>query len=153
MEEITRIPRKEITRIPRKEKKRLKKWLGNNVLPKKSQLLLIFYPMFRDRVVFPKKGKMLREPLVHLLPKLRIDTMLLSENKITIKSEYGISSISLRLIKGTVTYMGNYSFKGVASTPQILHSNINLNSNRPIDGLEIDATDGEVEITIIGQIV
>lgn len=77
-----------------------------------------------------------------------IGTFTLNSQVVTIIRDYGVINISFLLVSGTVTVKGVMSLGSIASTPLTLEADkpLNLGSNLPLDGLEIDASAGVVTV-------
>jgi hypothetical protein len=75
-------------------------------------------------------------------------TFILINSNLLIKSEYGIRSISLKLISGTGSFVGAMKVGSLNSMPIPLNINepVTITSETAIDGLNILASSGEVQI-------
>lgn len=81
-----------------------------------------------------------------------VGTFVLSGESITLIQEWGVRSVSVKLVSGTVTVQGTKSL-GVRTPdpiPVTEENPINVGFDFPIDGYTIDASAGVAEV-ITGQ--
>jgi hypothetical protein len=75
-------------------------------------------------------------------------TYTLINSNLLIKSEYGIRSISLKLISGTASFIGTMKVGTLNSVaiPLIINEPVTITGETIIDGLNILASSGQVQI-------
>ncbi len=69
----------------------------------------------------------------------------------TITRDLGIRGLCIRLLAGTVTYIGSMKVEGLTPSSRTLDASFpyGISSSTPLHEFTIDATGGECEITLI----
>lgn len=77
-----------------------------------------------------------------------VGTFTVTGTTMTINANDGVMIVAMKLISGTVTFIGTSKVNGEASTAITLAANdpVTIGGNTPIDGLTINATSGSVYV-------